>query len=421
MQFIITPTQLYKCVKPSSIKINEILLIEDPFIFDRRVDGVNIRPNEIKLAFLRKAMKNYYSDILVPYGRKYSIGVKYIKMGEKPLIALPACMRDPIDVPMRESYEARGVNILADHLDRINVRPFILELRELAPGIKRNVALFRRVRAKLLNIWPNIEDIAGKSTDRDNRKSLPAAFKPTSDLNIDVTTHAGAERALKAFIAKRLDNFGAYEDAIHQDDSRIYHANISHLLNIGLLTPYQVAKAVIEAKSAKNNIEGFLRQILGWREYMRYIYVVEQPKLRKIFSTGAERLSPEWYTGNTIIPLVNAEIAKIKRSAYAHHIVRLMVFLNLFKLYNYSPKAIYVWFMEMIAIDAYEWVMFANIGAMGGFIPYMAKTYVSSSNYIRKMSNYPRGDWCEHWDSLYRAYIEKYGGPYQKSRGKSKK
>ena len=228
-------------------------------------------------------------------------------------------------------------------------------------------------------------------------------------------THTAAEAWLENFLEERLPNFGDYEDAMHTDHDFIYHSLLSPLMNGGLLTPQQVLDKALEKAEAEevplNAIEGFVRQILGWREYMRAIYILEGVRVRNDnFWEHEHRLPEAFYTGETGVDPVDHVIKKVRKQAYAHHIERLMVLGNFMCLCEIAPTDVYIWFMEGF-IDAYDWVMVPNVYSMsqyadGGLIT--TKPYLSSSNYIRKMSNYPKGEWCDIWDGLYWRFIHKH-------------
>ncbi len=234
------------------------------------------------------------------------------------------------------------------------------------------------------------------------------------------TTHSGALSWLDAFLEQRLQNFGDFEDALSEKHPYIYHSLLSPLLNTGLLTPHQVIKASLSYANIQegtpraipiNALEGFIRQVIGWREYMRAVYVREGVKLRNGNFWNHQHPMPEsLYAGTTGMPPVDHVIAKLKQTAYGHHIERLMVLGNFMCLCEIHPTAVYTWFMEFF-IDAYDWVMVPNVYSMsqyadGGLLT--TKPYISGSNYLRKMSDYPKGDWCDIWDSLYWRFIHKH-------------
>jgi deoxyribodipyrimidine photolyase-related protein len=160
-----------------------------------------------------------------------------------------------------------------------------------------------------------------------------------------------------------------------------------------------------------NSVEGFIRQVIGWREFMRAVYLMAGEKERPSNFWGHKRKLPDsFYGALTGIEPVDHVIRQVTSSAYCHHIERLMVLGNFMLLCEIDPGEVYRWFMEMF-IDAYDWVMVPNVYGMsqyadGGLIT--TKPYISSSNYILKMSDFPRGDWCDVWDALYWRFIDRH-------------
>ena len=205
-------------------------------------------------------------------------------------------------------------------------------------------------------------------------------------------THEQANKSLDDFIKNRLDMFGPYEDAMAQEESFLYHSVLSMYLNIGLLQPKQVLDRVLEKKKIKvESIEGFIRQILGWREYIRGIYWHTMPKYSETNYFNAKNKLPEFYwTGNTEMNCMKNSIGQTVKEAYAHHIQRLMITGNFALIAGIKPKEVCEWYLSVYA-DAYEWVELPNTHGMtlyadGGILG--SKPYAASGNYINKMSNY---------------------------------
>jgi deoxyribodipyrimidine photolyase-related protein len=281
------------------------------------------------------------------------------------------------------------------------------------------------------------------SHDDANRKKIPTSARgdipsdptPYSDKQVDaakqwVETHfadnpgnldtywleptrTGALNALEEFISNRYKLFGDYEDAIDSDYWRLYHSALSPYLNCGLLTPQEVLKAATKAYSKGsvpiNAHEGFVRQIIGWREYMRSIYDIHGVSLRNANEwQHTNTLSNKWYTAHTNLRPLDSALESAINHAYNHHIERLMIIGNAMFLCRIHPHEVYRWFMEMY-LDAYDWVMVGNVYGMSqdtidGLIT--TKPYFSGSNYICKMSNYtPSEEWCPTWDALYWSFI----------------
>jgi len=217
-----------------------------------------------------------------------------------------------------------------------------------------------------------------------------------------------AEQALKSFFEERFAKFGIYEDAMVKTAHVLYHSMLSAMINIGLLTPAQVITEAIEYASMNeiplNSLEGFIRQIMGWREFIRIVYEKEGIFQRTRNYWGFTRKIPgSFWTGDTGIHPVDLVIKKTLTSGYAHHIERLMVIGNFFLLCEFDPDEVFRWFMEM-HIDAYDWVMVPNVYGMtqfadGGLMT--TKPYISGSNYLMKMGNWDKGSWQLIWDGLF--------------------
>ncbi len=212
------------------------------------------------------------------------------------------------------------------------------------------------------------------------------------------TDQTQARRALTRFVKHALPKFGDYQDAMLSEEKFLYHSFLSIYLNAGLLTPMEVARAAEAAwrdgDAPLNAVEGFIRQIIGWREYVRGIYFREGPDYAQRNDLGHHRsLPPMFWGGETRMNCIARTVEQSRTEAYAHHIQRLMVTGNLSLLCGLDPQEVQAWYMSMYA-DAYEWVMSANVIGMtqfadGGIVA--SKPYVSSANYIDRMSDYCDG------------------------------
>ena len=228
------------------------------------------------------------------------------------------------------------------------------------------------------------------------------------------TTHQGASDWLQRFCEERFAKFGPYEDAMVQGQGFLHHSVLTPMLNTGLLTPRQILDTALEAQKEfdipLNSVEGFVRQIIGWREFMRATYQDMGVSMRTTNHWQHHNPLPGgFYTAQTGIAPLDDCIARVLDTGYCHHIERLMLIGGFLFLCEVDPDEVYRWFMEMF-IDSYDWVMVPNVYAMsqhadGGSIT--TKPYFSGSNYILKMSNYKRGEWCETWDELYWRWIWK--------------
>lgn len=236
----------------------------------------------------------------------------------------------------------------------------------------------------------------------------------TADFDYPVTP-AQASRWLANFMEERLAGFGDYEDALSRQHRVLYHSVLTPSLNLGLLTPQQVLDAALATADAQriplNSLEGFVRQIIGWREFIRGVYVEAGTRARTTNYWGfTRRLPAAFYTGQTGIPPVDAVIHRTLEHGWCHHIERLMVLGNFMLLCRIHPDDVYAWFMEMF-VDAYDWVMVPNVYGMSQFADggtFTTKPYLSGSNYLLKMGDYPKGPWCAIWDALFWTFIADY-------------
>ncbi len=280
----------------------------------------------------------------------------------------------------------------------------------------------------------------GKWTyDNENRKKIPKSLEPPSlstykhtihtkniieivakefsdhygnenDFNYP-TTRKQALKNLDGFIENKLKNFGDYEDSVDQRSHLWFHSNLSSSLNIGLITPREIILKISNIKDIPiNSYEGFIRQIIGWREFMRCIYHYESDEMeKKNFFNHKRKLKDTWYSGETGLVPLDMSIKSTIKHAYSHHIERLMIQVNLMNLCEISPNDVYKWFMELY-IDSSDWVMTPNVYSMGLFADggiMATKPYICGSNYILKMMDFQKGDWCDTFDGLYWRFIDK--------------
>lgn len=265
------------------------------------------------------------------------------------------------------------------------------------------------------------------SFDEDNRKRLPKELRGlrtpwpwpnNSDGDAPRLafphTRASARAWLEQFVDERLDRFGPYEDAMDPGAALLYHAAITPMLNHGLLEPREVLDLVLEQAADRGadrmplqSVEGFVRQLIGWREYMRAAYVVHGRALRTANHWGHHRAEPRGLrAGTTGIEPVDDVARRVAELGWCHHIERLMVLGNYLFLTETSPDAVYAYFTGQFT-DALDWVMVTNAYGMsqdagGGLLT--TKPYFSGSAYLRRMG-WPRGAWCDTWDALYWRFI----------------
>lgn len=234
-------------------------------------------------------------------------------------------------------------------------------------------------------------------------------------------TRSEARRALKRFIEERLETFGPYQDAMLADNQEMSHSLLSAAINIGLLTPHEVVEAACASDAPLASIEGFVRQILGWREYMRAVYVASMPGYESVNTFKHERDLPDsFWDAKTDMHCIHQSVKPVIKRAHNHHIQRLMVLGNFATLFEISPQQTSDWFNEMY-IDAYDWVVLPNVLGMalhadGGKLA--TKPYIASGKYIDRMSDYCKGckynpkhtteeDACP-FNALYWHFIDKH-------------
>jgi len=208
-------------------------------------------------------------------------------------------------------------------------------------------------------------------------------------------TRDEAEKAADAFFAERIEKFGPYQDAMVHGEDDMFHSMLSTSINCGLLDPVELCqraeKAFEEGRAPINSVEGFIRQIIGWREYIRGFYWLHMPGLESDNKLNAQRGLPEFFwTGETDMRCLADCIRSTHDNAHAHHIQRLMVLGNFCLLAGINPRDVQDWYLAVYA-DAYQWVELPNVSGMilyadGGKLA--TKPYAASGNYINKMSDY---------------------------------
>ena len=295
---------------------------------------------------------------------------------------------------------------------------------------------YRELRHKTGILMDGKDPVGGQwNFDADNRESFgkagpenvppPTRFVPdatTQDVlalvNTHFTSHPGtlhsfgwpvtraqALLALQAFIAQRLPLFGQYEDAMWAGEAWLYHSHLSSALNLKLLNPREVVQAAEDAHRAGHAplaaVEGFIRQILGWREFVRGIYWTQMPEYLERNALNAQAELPAWYwTGETDMACLKDAIGQTLEHGYAHHIQRLMVTGLYALLLGVKPQAVHTWYLS-VYVDAVEWVELPNTLGMGQFGDgglMASKPYVASGKYIQRMSNHCKG--CQYDPAL---------------------
>ena len=291
----------------------------------------------------------------------------------------------------------------------------LLDEKGNAEGGKWSFDTENRKKYPKSKVPPKIEQLEADSFFKEAKDYVKKHFKDNPgefpELPIYPHTHKSSKQWLDLFLLERMQEFGPYEDAMVQKESFLNHSIISPLLNSGLITPSEIVKKTLKFKDRYplNSLEGFLRQIIGWREFIRGVYLVKGTQERTTnFFNFKRKIPVSFYNATTGILPVDITIKKVQKTAYNHHIERLMVLGNFMMLCEFDPDEIYRWFMEHY-IDAYDWVMVPNVYGMSQFADgglMSTKPYISSSNYLKKMSDFPKGDWQQTWDALYWRFID---------------
>jgi len=437
--FLIFPVHLFKNIDRLINK--NVFLIEDPKYF------TDFKYHKLKLAYHRATMKSYYeylikNNIKVEYIDFYNIDKKFynslINKNKK------IYMYNPCDKILVNNILKNIPNIIIEDTLNflINDKLIYENINKFYNGKKYNHQNFYKWQRKRLNIL--IEKDGNPtggiwSYDKENRKKIPknTIIPPVLKLNnnnyigeskkyvekyfknnygsldnfIYPINHEDSKKWLLEFLKYKFENFGKYEDAESEEDPFLFHSVLTPMMNIGLLTDKEVLYITLkyQNKVPIESFEGFIRQIIGWRNYMYTLYILEGNNLVKSnFLNHKNRLNKKiMWTGKTDILPIDNIINKIINYGYAHHIERLMYLGNYMLLCMINPNDVYEIFMEW-TIDAYDWVMIPNVYGMsqyadGGNI--MTRPYFSSSNYILKMSDYKKKEWCKIWDALYYNFI----------------
>ena len=313
----------------------------------------------------------------------------------------------------------------------------------LSKNKKPFMANFYKIKRSKLNILMNKDGTpkGGKwSFDEDNRKKLPNKIIIPKQLKLKNTFHTEnlkkfieinfkshpgstnkfwfpttrdqSHKVLDDFLKNKINLFGDYEDAVSKKSNILFHSALSPLINIGLITPLEILEKIkkIESKVRINSLEGYIRQIIGWREFMRGIYQnFEKQMENKNFFNHNKKMKMSWYNGTTGLEPLDYSIKNALEYGWSHHIERLMILANIMNLCQINPKEVYKWFMEMF-VDSSDWVMAPNVYGMGLFSDggiFATKPYICGSSYFLKMMDFKKGEWCNIMDGLYWNFINK--------------
>lgn len=492
--FVLFPIDLYNDIQ--LLKKSKVFLVEEEHYFNRknRTHG-SMKLNILKPIYHRATMRCYY-DYLISKGiecQYIEIRKDWTKIVNHHVDKNNAALNfyDPVD-----RYIEKKLNTNFEQYNIINTPRFFLTTEEMESytGALRQTSFYKWIR-ETKNILMNENKNravpeGGKLTyDKENRKSPYPGIEDDVDDKVDYTDNhyvveafkyvkrtfneddhtiwgkesmgqlkkledaeialkfpidrKGSLARLRYFIRTNLIRFGDFQDVMLNDseNSFVFHSALSPMMNIGLLTPEEIVKEVInhyeslrtsDKKKKLNDVEGFVRQILGWREFCRYMYQHHSDKyMGKNYFNATKRLNKEWYNATTGILPIDTCIKKAFRFGYLHHIERLMLIANYMTLTGISPSHMYRWFMEF-SLDSYDWVMEFNVYCMGSYADggqFTSKPYISTSKYILSMSTYTKKDyvnseidnnesesnhsdtstihiWSKFWDDLFWQFLK---------------
>lgn len=405
------------------------------------------REHKQKLVLVFSAMRHFAEEL---EGKGYKVDYRnvdnYAEGLKDHLATYPSekfLVHEPTDHRIRNMIEKELLSSGKVKTEMLSERPlFLVEKKDweiyLPEGeLWKQDQVYRRLRKEREVLMEKGRPIGGKWTfDSENRKSPtkgltfsePIQFPPDK-ITLEVMNHVEMEysdhfgdlknfswpvtrenalEALQQFIDHRLATFGDYQDAMMHGNPWMSHSLISGAMNMGLLSPEEVIEKAEEAyhqeKAPLSSVEGFIRQILGWREYIRGVYLRSMPEYEKVNSLDHQNPLPSYYwTGETDMNCLSTVVKEVIENGYSHHIQRLMVLGNWANLLRINPQEVSDWFLEAY-VDAYDWVVLPNVLGMalyadGGLMS--TKPYVSSGQYIHRMSDY-----CE---SCYYSISEKTG------------
>lgn len=463
---VLFPHQLYRPQPVLKQNIDRVVLIEEPLLFGTDQE-FPVTFHVQKLVLHRLSMRRYFEWLQdqvsdCEYWEFYRFGtttdwLDQLSLGKSDQLVVVDPTDDVLLKRLKQWSSEHEVKL--QQLESPNfvtsVAQFLEYFEDRKSFHQTSFYQWQRKRLKVLLKSDGSPQRGQWTFDTDNRKVLPAKLDPpnlpqfhtSSQDQQDLeraqqyvqqhfsdnpgsydhfqypVTHTQAQQQLQVFLEQRFTNFGPYEDAISDRHPTQFHSVLTSALNIGLLQPQQVLdKTLAYARDHQvpiNSLEGFVRQLIGWREYMRAVYVLDGHRQRTTNFFGMRhRLTSKWYQATTGLPPVDGVIKKVLATGYAHHIERLMIMGNCLLLCRVHPGEVYRWFMELF-IDAYDWVMVPNVYAMSQFADggkLVTKPYISSSNYLLKMADAVtrsrwselNPDWDDTWMALFWSFLADY-------------
>jgi deoxyribodipyrimidine photolyase-related protein len=444
--FIVYPNVLFSNTYKLD-RLDHIFLVEEPLFFGgtKAVQGRQFNLNKIKLAYMRATMKAYHK-FLEERGFRVSY-VDYDDVGRYGFLSPYSHVRtyEIIDFELIEKLRTLRL------LDRLSFQATLLFPLTLTDVVSyfhdrdqpryTHSHFYKWAKAKL----GILEDV--KSYDIENRNSLPKnhelqhhtprfedetslglveeasgyidkhpAFKHNvgnyKNLSLYPLDHKSARSQFLDFVNNRLNRFGQFQDAVDKDEPILYHSFCSTAMNNGLLPSDWVVKVVMEHRKhvPMSSLEAYVRQ-LCWRMWEVGIYLCFHEELRSSNHFGNTRkLKWDMWRGDKKLDMfiLDNEIEKAVNLGYAAHIPRLMIFLNMFVMLQVRPEDVVRWFMEIVSMDATIYFMWSIVVTMGGYnLRFMQKPYISTSAYLLKLSNYPKGEWCDTFTAMFYDFLHR--------------
>ena len=395
--------------------------------------------DELKSKNFKVFYKDMNSNFKVSYEEKLAKIIKDKKIKEVSFFEIED---KPFEKRILDLFKKINVNI-----NQIKTPMFLMDREGFKEYLSKYKKPFMANFYKIVRTKMNIlMDKNGKpkgdkwSFDEDNRKKLPKIIKipeisklkntkHTDELKKFVelnfkdhpgytknfwfpTTRIDAHKQFDKFLKERIKLFGDYEDAVSDKSNTMFHSALSPSINLGLITPEEILIKLkkIEKKVPINSFEGYIRQIIGWREFMRGIYQNFNTQMSNSnFFNHKRKMKRSWYDGTTGLDPLDFSIKNAERLGWSHHIERLMILSNIMNLCEIQPKQVYKWFMEMF-VDSSDWVMSPNVYGMGLYSDggiFATKPYICGSSYFLKMMHFKKGPWCDVMDGLYWKFINK--------------
>lgn len=433
-------------------EVDLVILVEDPLFFGTDQE-FPLTIHKQKLILMRAAMRRYMEEVLWPakfavdyldHDPIFNSGQIFDKVSKSEQIYF----FEPVDETLaRRLLQARRELSNAPHLEFLPSPNFYLkdqEVRQYFGERHRHVFndfyQWQRERFNILigedyrplgGQWvlegaqakplPSGQSLPSFAVFGDNKfvdeaaKYIDKHFpnNPGSSECIWPTNRQEAHEWLTDFIDNRLENYGMYEETLDSKAAWLYHSALASSLNLGLLAPQEVVEAVVvrNHKKAVNvkSLEHFVRNILGWREFIRGEYLASYDELAKLNPLKASRhLTDAWYTGNLGLPPFDNLVQKLLNTGYAHSSECQSIATNLMVLCEIQPSEMRRWFMQLF-VDAFDWSVLPQVANANRFDSQApAKPVINPGSYILQISNYQRGEWVDIWDGLYWRFINKH-------------